>query len=448
MNKPNIVMITVDDMNYNSIGKYMEESITPNIDSLMARGMSFERAHVNVSVCQPSRQCIMTGKLPHNNGSYGFSPISFQVTTLPEILSGEGYYNGILSKVGHLAPIHKYCWDYIKEFQVPRYQWGRNPEDYYRCTETFLHQAKEEARPFFLMVNSNDPHRPFAGSQQEWKKYGTHVEIPKVFDSQEIKVPGFLPDLPDVRKEVAQYYGSVHRADKSLGRVMDALQEAGQLENTIVLFLSDNGMAFPFAKTNCYLNSTKTPLAIVWPNRISSGAVDRDHFISGIDLMPTLLELLELPIPNDLDGASFSSLLTEGVAMPEREHAYTLFNANFKKTSYEMRGVQTKRFGYIFNDWHDGEKEFFNESMSGLTFNAMKEAGKENADLKERVNFFLYRRDEEFYNFEEDPEGLHNLIDDPAYKEEIDRHRALIGSEMERTRDPILPSFRDKIGLR
>ncbi|WP_105614290.1 sulfatase family protein [Vallitalea okinawensis] len=438
----NILFITVDDMNYDSIGLYNEKSITPNIDKLLKEGLFFKHAHVNVSVCQPSRQCIMTGKYPHNNGSHGFSPISHSVNTLQELLLEKGYINGIISKVGHLAPIHKYCWDYIKEFNNKKYYWGRKPEYYYQCSKEFFDRVKNQEQPFFLMVNSNDPHRPFAGSQQELDKFGVNTEASRTWESEEVEVPGFLPDIPDVRKEIAQYCTSVHRADQSIGCVLQALDESGFADNTIVMFLSDNGMAFPFAKTNCYLNSTKTPLIIKWPNIIEPESVDEDNIVTGVDIMPTILDIMDIPYnEKDYDGRSFMNVLLGKNDERKRDKAFTLFNANFKRMNFEMRSVLTKKYGYIFNEWSDGESRFFNESMSGLTFKAMEREGQNNPDVDQRVKMFLYREKEEFYNFENDPNGLVNLINDETYKNIIDEYKNFLYEDMKRSNDPRLKAF-------
>lgn len=440
--KANILFITVDDMNYNSIGLYNENSVTPNIDRLMKEGKHFTNAHVNVSVCQPSRQCIMTGKYPHNNGSHGFTSISWSVETLQEILSNNGYLNGIVSKVGHLVPIHKYCWDYIKELNNKRFKWGRVPQDYYKYSKEFFDIAKNETMPFFLMVNSNDPHRPFAGSKQELDKFGMNTEVSKQYDEEEIEVPGFLPDIPDVRKEIAQYYTSVHRADQSVGMILKALEDSGFADNTIVMFLSDNGMAFPFAKTNCYLNSTKTPFIIRWPNTIEPDSTDNENFVTGVDIMPTILDLLNIQHNKDeYDGKSFLNLLLNKKDKSSRDKAFTLFNANAKKMDFEMRCVQTKKYGYIFNDWSDGETKFFNESMTGLTFNAMVKEGQKNSQVDQRVNMFLHREKEEFYDFENDPNALVNLIDNKEYKDLVDKHKKYLFEDMKRSNDPKLKEF-------
>ena len=437
--RPNILLITADDMNWDAPSCFggRTPEITPNIDRLASEGVRFEYAHITIAVCQPSRSVLMTGRYPHRNGAEGFQPIDKSVPTLQEQLHKAGYLNGILGKVKHLAPIEKFKWDMVEDYQD--LGCGRNPELYYKHAMNFFRQAASRGQPFFLMANSHDPHRPFHGSAQEQKKFAKVLkDIPapsRVYKGQEIEVPGFLPELPDVRKEIAQYYSSVRRCDDTVGAVMRALSKSGQAENTLIMFLSDNGMALPFAKTNCYLHSTRTPWIAAWPGRIKPGTVDKQHFISGIDFMPTALDAAGAATPGGMDGSSFLPVLL-GKRQPERDKVFTQFHQTSGRNRYPMRCVQGYRFGYIFNPWSDGQRVFKNESQSGLTFNAMKAAAKKDDSVAARVRLFQYRTVEEFYDFKNDPDGLHNLIDDPRYKEEIDKLRRELLDLMKKTGDP------------
>jgi len=436
----NVLLITADDMNYNSPGVYGCKlgDITPNIDRLAGQGLRFTRAHVTVAVCQPSRSVLMTGRYPHRNGAEGFQPIRDDVPTLQERLRQAGYLNGILAKNAHLAPRAKFCWDfYITPEQLGQ---GRSPALYYQYSKEFFENAKAAHKPFFLMANSQDPHRPFAGSQQELKNFGKHLPYSRQIEPAQAIIPGFLPDLPDVRKEVAEYFTSVYRCDQTVGEVLRALKETGFEDNTLVMFLSDNGMAFPFSKTNCYLTSTKTPWIARWPGQTKPGGVS-EQFISGIDYTPTILEAAGLPQIEGVDGRSFLPLLG-GATQPGRDHVFTVFHETSARVRFEMRAVQELRYGYIFNAWSDGQTVFRNESQSGLTFRAMQQAARSDPNVAARVKLFLYRLPEEFYDFEADPDALCNLIGDPKYKPEIDRLRRLLAGHLARTADPLLAVFR------
>ncbi|UCG56598.1 MAG: sulfatase [Phycisphaerales bacterium] len=445
--RPNILLITADDMNCDAPGCFggRTPEITPNIDSLASDGMRFVHAHITIAVCQPSRSALLTGRYPHRNGAEGFEPIDTTVTTLVERLDEVGYINGILGKVKHLAPPQKFKWDMVKTQQ--ELGLGRDPDLYYRYAKAFFQRARRSGQPFFLMANSHDPHRPFHGSKQERQKFAKVLDdIPapsRVYRDEEIEVPGFLPNLPDVRREIAQYYGSVRRCDDTVGAVIRALRESGQAGNTLTMFLSDNGMALPFSKTNCYLHSTRTPWIATWPGKIEPGTVDKHHFISGIDFVPTVLDAAGLAPLDSVDGFSFLPVLL-GRKQSGRDMVFTQFHQTSARNRYPMRCVQDRRFGYIFNAWSDGRRVFKNESQSGLTFRAMQAAAATDPKIAARVRLFQYRVVEEFYDFDKDPDAVHNLVDDPAYGSEIDRMRGALLGWMKRTNDPAFEAFRNR----
>jgi len=450
--RPNILFITADDMNWDSLGVTgcKVPNISPNIDKLASESMRFLHGHVTIAVCQPCRSVWMTGRYPYRNGAEGFQAIDTNVPTLQESLRAAGYMNGILAKTGHLAPERKFCWDTV--VHASELGIGRDPTKYYEHTKTFIEKAKQAGKPFFLMANSQDPHRPFARSDQEKgfatrKKKQKSIKFPdpgRVYKPDEVIVPDFLPDIPKVRLEISEYFGSVHRCDETVGAILRALKDSGLEDNTLVMFISDHGMPLPFAKTNVWLNSTRTPWMVRWPGKVKPGTVDEEHFISGIDFMPTILAAAGIPQVPGMDGKSFLPLLT-GKKQKNRDHVYTTFHKTAGKRRYDMRSVQNAKFGYIYNPWSDGETVFKNESQSGRSFKAMQEAAKNNPQIAARVKFFQYRVPEELYNYEKDPCALNNLIDDPKYKGELDKLRKRMLKVMKSTNDPVLEKFKKTV---
>lgn len=442
---PNVLLITADDLNFDSLGAYgcKVPGITPNLDRLAAEGMKFNHAHVNIAVCQPSRQSIMTGRYPHTNGAPGFDPIDDRVPTLQERLRDAGYLNGILGKEKHLKPMERYCWDLVatEGDLADGAGIGRSVEKYRAYTKEFLKKASAGNKPFFLMANMHDPHRPFADSDQEKKAWGH--DLPKFtrrIQEDEITVPGFLPDLPDIRKEIAEYYTSVFRCDQVVGAVLQTLEESGMADNTIVMFLSDNGIAVPFAKSNCYLHGSKTPWIVRWPGKVKPGSVDSEHLISGIDFMPTVLEALGLKLVEGMNGRSFLPLL-EGKPQQGREFAFTEYHRTYARVAFPTRAVQGRRYGYLLNLWADRTPPMRMDSTSGLTFSAMQKAAEDDPEIAARVELFEHRVLEEFYDFQEDPDGLNNLIDSPQHQDEIQKMRDALRARMEETGDPALDAF-------
>jgi len=457
----NILLITADDMNWDTPGfaGCKVPDITPNLDRLAGEGLYFRNAHVTVAVCQPSRSALMTGRYPHRNGAVGFNPINSDVPTLGERLHEAGYLNGIFAKVPHLAPIERFCWDQI--VQADALGQGRDPQLYHQHAREFFERAKRENKPFFLMANSQDPHRPFAGSDAEKRRApggeeegearprrrqraATFPSASRYYKPDEITVPGFLPDLPDVRKELAQYYTSAHRCDEIVGGILRALDEAGLAQETLVMFLSDNGISEPFAKSNCYLTSTRTPWVVRWPGKTKPGQVDDTHFISGIDFLPTVLEAAKLKPLDGADGRSFVPLLLSE-SQPQRDHVFTVYHETVARREFPMRCIQDKNFGYIYNGWSDGKTRYQSEPMGGLAFAAMKQAATTNPAVAKRIEVLIHRTAEELYDLAGDPNCLKNLADDPAQRERLVEMRKSLVKWMEQTGDPLLETYRKQI---
>ena len=432
----NVLFITVDDMNFDSVGTFgcPIPNITPNIDRLAAEGMKFERGHVTIAICQPTRAVWMTGRYPHRSGALGFNRINAGVPTLLEAMHDHGYLTGIMAKVPHVVPSRGKAWDVVVD--ASKLKNGRSPQLYYEHSQAFFAQAVKQKQPFFLMANAQDPHRPFAGTDGGGKKKQAEVaEVSRTISPQEAIIPAFLPDLPDVRKELAQYFTSVHRADEVVGSLLKALQESGLADRTLVMFMSDHGMPLPFAKTNVYYQSTRTPWIVRWPGVVKPGSVDAQHFVSGIDFAPTVLEAVGLPPLEGTDGRSFLPVL-KGQAQAGRDQVFTSINTTAGSAAFPMRSVQDAQFGYIFNAWSDGKTIFKNESQSGLTMKALRAAASTDPAIAARVQHFIYRTPEEFYDYSRDPSALKNLAADPQHRENLVRYRRTLLAQMKATADP------------
>ncbi|MHC4405095.1 MAG: sulfatase family protein, partial [Planctomycetota bacterium] len=396
--RPNVLLLTADDLGYGSLGVTgcTIPGITPHLDRLAASGLRFEHAYVTVAVCQPCRQVLMTGRYPHRFGALGFEPIDEGVPTLQESLSAAGYFNGILGKDEHLQPQHKFCWDVVLPTSYARN--GRDANVYHRHAARFFQRANNLKRPFFLMADAVDPHRPFPRTAQEKRAEANwcirHPPADTFYPPETVPVPRFLPDLPEIREELAAYYAAVHRCDQVIGGVLRALEESGMAENTLLMFLGDHGMAFPFGKSNCYRHSTRTAWIVRWPGFVEPNTVDREHFISGIDYTPTILDAVGLPEIDGVDGRSFLPVLTGGKQAGRRQ-VFTVYNRSPGNRDYPMRCLENDRFGYIFNAWSDGQTQYRN-SAGGASLSAMKRAARSDSRIEVRVHLFEYRVREEF----------------------------------------------------
>ena len=451
-NRLNVLLVTVDDMGWDSLGVTGSTvpDITPNIDRLAAEGVVFTQAHVTIAICQPTRAVWMTGRYPQRSGALGFDPIDAGVPTLVGTMAEAGYYTGLMAKTGHVVPSRLSAFDEV--IAAKELSNGRDPQLYSERVAGFIRQAQDAGKPFFLMANSQDPHRPFASSRQEVnfkardatstsEQYGGGFpDAQLAFDPDEIPLPGYLPDLPAVRLEVAQYYTSVQRADRTVGAVLRALEESGLAGETLVMFLSDHGPSLPFAKGNAWMHSTRTPWIVRWPGVVAAGRTDAEHMVSGIDLAPTVLDAVGLDDLEGADGRSFVALL-EGGTQEGRDVVFTEINTLSSGVSFPMRAVVGRQYGYIFNAWADGETRYRSEASGGLTFPAMREAAGGDAEVAARVNHYIYRSRDELYDYAADPDALENLIGRREHAATAERLRAMLLDHLRSTADPQLLAF-------
>ena len=435
----NVLLFTADDMHAESMRTYGSkvEDLTPQLDRFAESGMVFGRAHVNAAICAPSRAVIATGLYSHNSGAMGFMPTRSGIPDIVTTFQKAGYLAGILGKVGHSTPVPGMEWDY--RFDRRELGNGRSPTIYYERCKVFLDRCKAEGKPFYFMVNSHDPHRPCCNPAKL-----THgAEMPgRTYTPQEVEVPGFVPDLPGVREELAMYQNSTRRLDDTFGKVMQALEESGFADRTLVVFMSDNGIAIPFAKCNAWFHSTRTPMIFRLPGVVEPGTRDDTHFISGVDLWPTFLELTGVQGPQKLDGRSVLPLLS-GTSQEGREFVFTQIDSKAGGDAVPMRCVQNARFGYIYNPFSDG-KHWYRNNNEGKTMAAMNAAAETDRAIAGRVHLFRYRVPEEFYDLVNDPDCLVNLIDSPQYNTDVRNMRKKLEAWMVDTEDPMLEAFRNR----
>jgi N-sulfoglucosamine sulfohydrolase len=427
----NLLLITADDLNGDSMGWMgARPGTTPHIDALAAGAHRFAQMHTTAALCQPSRSALLTGRVPHRNGALGFNPVRDEVPTLVERLSEAGYFTAVVEKTRHTA---------VKR---GRKQWhlvlgdgvlGRTPRAMGEAVSQALAAAAAAKKPFFVNANITDPHRPFSGTP---KDKGSNVEP---IAERDVALPSVLEDIPLVRKEVAQYFGSVRRFDQAVGAILRSLEASGQGARTLVVFISDHGMSMPFAKATVYRNGTWTPSLLRWPGMPRPVAHPR-HMVSNVDLLPTILEILQLPRPDGLDGRSLLPLM-RGETQPGRDHVVTHINTNVKRRDYSQRCVRTKALSYLWQPWSDGKLPLKIDAFGGLTFKAMQEAAKTDARIAARVRQCQLGVPEQLFDLEKDPDERHDLIADPRYQEELRRLRALLLEHMRRTNDPLRARF-------
>lgn len=438
--KPNILFITVDDMNWNSLGVYgcKVPNISPNIDKLAKGGLRFEKAYVQAPNCSPSRGVFQSGQYPHTSGMRGFFFVDKNDATLPEILRQNGYFTGVINKATDTSFSKDYSkyWNFNKKFTGKT---KRLATAYKEGMREFLAAQAKADKPFYCVVNIADPHKLFFNDPGT-KKEGVVDPAPSyIYKPKDVEVPAFLPKHPNIRKEMTNYYNSVKRADDCFAAVMAELKKSGKEENTLIVFISDHGMALPYAKSSVYENGVRTPWIMKWGNKIKP-SVDKEHLVSAIDFMPTILDAVNIKQPKFMQGQSILPIVN-GKKQADRDMVFVEFNENAGGTPRPIRGIHTKKFNYVFNSWATGKYEFKSAAQSHTSYKVMKKLSKTDADVKKRFDYLNFRAVEELYDLENDPDALHNLINDPKYADEVKAMRKAMEKWMKETNDYLLPAF-------
>jgi N-sulfoglucosamine sulfohydrolase len=441
---PNLLLITVDDMNTDSVGVFGSTvpATTPNIDRLAREGLRFEMAHVQVANCTPSRNVMWSGRYPHTNKIEGFYQVKDPgYETLSDLLQRAGYFTAIRHKVNSSTPFYPYGWDLVLDgISSGGTHHRKDAGSYGLSTMQAIKAANTAGKPFSILINIADPHFPHYGLNKKREIVEDEFTPSRIYEAEEVSVPGFLFDDPVVRQELSHYYSSVRRADDAVGEVMKALEDSGAADDTLVMFLSDHGMPFPFAKTQLYHHSTSTPLIFRWPGVIEKNTVDDLHMVSAVDILPTLLSVIGAQLPEGIEGRSFLPIL-RGQSQHDRDKVFKEYNENSSGQRAPMRAVQDTRFLYIFNPWSDGERSMNSATLHTDTYTRMEELAQNDAQLAKRVSLLKYRVVEEFYDVRNDPDCLINLIANPAYQTDIEERRSALEKWMRDTQDHALNAF-------
>ncbi len=411
--RPNIVFLFSDDHSVPDLGCYGNHAIrTPNLDAVAAAGMRFDRAYVACPQCSPSRASILTGRSPHAVGASRLHVNAHPDTpSVAQMLGAAGYFTGAVGKV-HQGHIEKH-FDFRRDWKdgVQRF-FAERPDD----------------KPFFLWVGSTDPHRDYAPGA---------IENPH--DPDTLNVPEFLPDTPEVRRDLALYYDEIGRFDKDCGRVLSLLDEHGLTENTLVVMAGDNGMPFPRAKATLYEPGIRVPLLARWPGHIAPGR-SSSALVSLMDLAATWLTAAGLPVPEDMEARSLAPIMH---GQKEAVHDRIFSERNWHDNWDPMRTVVTPRHKLIYNYRPEAGYLPSLDLLRSPSFEVIKELAQKDAltepltwyssDTKPRV---------ELYDLEADPGEWNNLAEDPAHEETRQQLEKALGAWMNETHDFLPPMFR------
>ncbi len=347
--RPNVLMITCHDLG-RQLACYNRPTHSPTIDRLAAEGVAFDNYFVCAPQCSPSRASLTTGRWPHRTGVLGLVgawgwQMRDDVPTLAKVLGSAGY--------------DTWLWGFQHEHPDPAalgYQ--HDPIQYERGQ---VHRiVADHVGPQCADWLAGKPEGPWFASVGF---YETHLGWPRrVASAHEVAhkpVPAYLPDSPSLRQDMANFDQSLHQADRNVQRILDALDRSGQADNTLIIFTTDHGLPLPRAKCDLRDAGLIAALLMRWPSKLAANR-RCGELLSGVDLMPTVLELVGVDAPDGMDGASFAGLLVGGDYQPRP----AIFAEQTWHDMYRpLRSIRTHRHKVIerFNDFPDNvlPKDFY-----------------------------------------------------------------------------------------
>lgn len=442
--KLNIILFVSDDHGTDALGCYGNPVIqTPNLDKLAEEGARFTNAYCTASTCSASRSVILTGKFSHATGHYGHAHSYHHFSTydtikaLPTYLEQAGYHTARIGKY-HLAPESVYNFNQVIQADARNtVQMAEN------CREVI-----ENDQPFFLYFCTDDPHRGAPTDKDSWaapnsfgNKEGGYEGVQEtVYHPDEILVPDFLPDTPESREELAQYYQSVSRIDQGFGRLLEILEESGKAENTLIIYISDNGIAFPGAKTTTYDPGIQLPCIIKAPGQNEKGVV-KDEMISWVDLTPTILDYAALQPENMyFHGRSFKPVIDADDQIEGWDEVYCSHIFHEVTMYYPMRVIRNRNYKLIWNIAWKLDYPFATDLWDAATWQGVNRRGDELFG-KRKVENYLHRPEFELYDIQNDPDEINNLADHPDYSAVLDSLIIQVKQFQMDTKDPWIISW-------
>jgi N-sulfoglucosamine sulfohydrolase len=399
--KPNLVIIIADDCTYTDMEVYGGQAKTPSLMKLAEEGMKFSHCFQAAPMCSPTRHNLYTGLYPVKSGAYPNHTMAYDwVKSLPHYLASSGY-RSFLSGKTHINPRSVFPFEYSSQ--------GNNPD--MDVLDKALEECAKNKTPFLLVAASNEPHEPYNKGDAS------------AYPPASLKLPPVLVDTPETRDAFSKYLAEITYFDGQVGQVLGLLEKHGQKENTLVVVLSEQGNAFPFAKWTCYDVGLRSGCIVRWPGKVKPGSAT-DALVEYVDVVPTFLEAASLPRPKVLDGSSFLPVLT-GKASRHKDYVFgiqTTRGVYFAPPHYGIRSARDERYRYIWN--FTPEVEFKCAATRDEVFDSWKrvaEAG--DARAAKLVREYQHRPAEELYDCVVDPWNRTNLIAEARFSATRDKLR-------------------------
>ena len=409
--RPNILMITCHDIGRH-LGCYGVETVrSPNIDRLADRGLRFENFCSSSAVCSPARGSLHTGRYPQSNGLLGLihAPWWWSLNEderhTAQILGDAGYDT-------YLIGFNHIDWE-----KPERLGYGhvlsrkKIAAETVQATRDLIDRAASFDRPFFAKVGFNEVHRPF--------RHGSD-------DSRGVFIPGYLSETSEIREDFAAFQGSIRFFDERVGEILNALQSSSAADNTLVVFTSDHGIPYPGAKWTVRRAGLTVPLIIYQPGTLFDGGRTVSELMSNVDVLPTLLEYLEVAVPDRIQGRSLMAFLRGEASEPPRREVFGQYTPDMKRDN-PSRTVITDRYQLI-RYFDQGRAVDYPVAVHPQRF----------AHHVERCPTKGTRPFAQLYDLQEDPWELNDLGSDEAYRETVRELSRRLLTWMHQVDDPLL----------
>ena len=426
---PNFLLIIADDITYNDLPLYGGTNIqTPHIDRFASQGLTFDRAYLSVAMCNPCRTEIYTGLYPFRNGSsWNHSAARHGTRSVVHYLGDLGYRVGLSGKK-HVSPAGSFPFEEVPGVPNPR---NTLPEPNFDTSKIREFMQRDPGQPFFLVTAFHEAHAPWS------------VGRPERIDPRRIVLPENIADTPRTREQFVTYLAEIVVWDWEVGKVLDALDDSGQADETVVILTSEQGSAFPGNKWTNWNTGVHTALVVRWPGRIAPGKRS-GALVQYADVLPTIVAAAGSRPSGQFDGSSFLPVLL-GQTSRHRDYVYLMHNNVPEGAPYPIRAIVDERWHYIRNLMP--ERLYFEKHMMGgfradwfweswLAQTGPHRGTPINRRAVELLNRFLRRPAEQLYEVASDPYQMTDLIGNLELAGVRDRLAAELGRWMQAQGDP------------
>ena len=402
---------------------------TPRIDAFANQSVVFDNAFCTSPSCAVSRACILTGQHSHTHGQYGHChglhgfTTHLHMSSTPQSLRQAGFATACIGKK-HVEPHAVYPFEYEPDLNP------RSPADLADAARSFL--ADNTDRPFYLHVGFTDPHRAGRGfaNDREWRGV---TEVP--YRPEEVVVPDFLPDIPEVRADLADYYQAVSRFDHGIGLLLDTLEASGRADETLVVVTTDHAMPFPGAKASFYDSGHHCPFILRTPDLAKRG-IHHQALINWTNIRPTIHDWCNVPAPDDLPERSLLPILADPqIAGWDETYFSHCFHEVVDYNPYRV--LRGRRYKFVRHIAAKIQTLLPTDLFRSVSWTAVREQGIDKMGLRD-TNRVLVHEPEELYDIVEDPMETANLIGTPALAEVESAMREKLLAFRRTTKDPWL----------